>query len=95
MATSRPRPYFPPALKVPKPDSMGPNFGLVGHPDFLALDRDRAMEIVWEMSLLNRDKIRGEILLPFNVINLIGEQNLRVLHARFRYTSLTSGPVFS
>lgn len=81
-------PFFPPALKIPKPASFGPNFELGNHPRFLELDRDRAMELVWENSLRNRDKVRGEILLPFNVVQLIGEYNVEVLHARFRYAFL-------
>ncbi|KAJ5965917.1 hypothetical protein N7481_012631 [Penicillium waksmanii] len=63
-----------------------------GPPDFpTSFDRDRAMELLWENSLLNRSQTGGEIMVPFNVVALIGEENMSILHERLRV--LTGGDV--
>lgn len=64
-----------------------------GHPDFsMPFDRARAMELLWENSLLHRKQTGGEIMIPFNVVALIGEDNLNVIHERLRYVTADSNP---
>lgn len=51
---------------------------------------DRAMELVWENSLQNRHHTNDEILIPFNVVDIITEYNVNILHERYRYVIFKS-----
>ncbi|KAJ5110902.1 hypothetical protein N7532_001437 [Penicillium argentinense] len=61
--------------------------------DEAALHRARATEAVWENSLRHRENTRGEIMLPINVVNVIGWSNVELL--RSRYELLIDRPIRS
>ncbi|KAJ5768023.1 hypothetical protein N7533_000606 [Penicillium manginii] len=54
-------------------------------------DPGQAMELLWENSLIHRSQTGGEIMVPFNVVQLIGEDKMSILHNRLRV--LTGGEV--
>jgi hypothetical protein len=53
-------------------------------------DPGQAMEMLWENSLIHRSQTGGEIMVPFNVVQLIGEDKMSILHNRLRYVPADS-----
>lgn len=53
--------------------------------DHSADPKDRAAEAVYQLAMLNLSKTNNEIVIPYNVAEYIGKDNMDKLAERFRY----------
>lgn len=51
---------------------------------------DRAAEAVYQLALENLDKTNNEIIIPYNVVDIITKPNVIKLQQRFSYVSLST-----
>lgn len=53
--------------------------------DYSADPKDRAAEAVYQLTMLNLSKTNNEMIIPTNVVDLIGPENMNMLRKRFAY----------
>lgn len=53
--------------------------------DYSAEPKDRAAEVVYKHAIMNLSKTNNEIIIPANVVDVIGLENLKKLQQRFSY----------
>lgn len=69
------------SLSIPPPHSMPyiPNIEMADVPSM-----DKLAELIWQDALRHLESTNNEVLLPVNITEIIGQENVNMIKARLR-----------